>query len=80
MTTIGLSYSLVKRSTKCAPALEVPRGWDGLLEKLSGMVSRLQPRAQQCKNLAIGRGENSQQHVKGTAPTAVLAELFITPD
>lgn len=30
MTTIGLSYSLVKRSTKCAPALTIyrpERGW-----------------------------------------------------
>ncbi|WP_460883032.1 hypothetical protein, partial [Pseudaeromonas pectinilytica] len=27
-----------------------------------------QPRAQQCKILVIGWGENSQQHVKGTAP------------
>ncbi|WP_460882714.1 hypothetical protein, partial [Pseudaeromonas pectinilytica] len=26
------------------------------------------PRAQQCKILVIGWGENSQQHVKGTAP------------
>ena len=25
MTTIGLSYSLVKRSTKCAPALVIER-------------------------------------------------------
>ncbi len=30
------------------------------------MFSRLQPRAQPCKILAIGRDENSQ-HVKGTA-------------
>ena len=32
MTTIGLSYSLVKRSTKCAPALTINRhGGDATL-------------------------------------------------
>ncbi|WP_460883249.1 hypothetical protein, partial [Pseudaeromonas pectinilytica] len=41
------------------------------------------PRAQQCKILVIGWGENSQQHVKGTAPrivdTALPSPLDIIP-
>ncbi len=39
MTTIGLSYSLVKISTKCAPALTVPGGMTTLeYERRNGSV------------------------------------------
>ena len=71
MTTIGLSYSLVKRSTKCAPALgqyrvagRICKHIDGELKSHHFIRSDLCSSAEQANELMVEKAKNFIRHAQ----------------